>query len=84
MKHAKARALILRRGIYIYLCWSPPRPPPSTPALGFAALGSSCIDMKARRRATAGQTRGGGEKECAREHKHKPVGSLAGQASASS
>lgn len=34
--------------------------------------------------ATAGQTRGGGEKECAQEHKHKPVGSLTSQASASS
>lgn len=33
--------------------------------------------------APAGQTRGGGEEECAEEHKHKPVGSLASQASAS-
>lgn len=43
------------------------------------AVKTSCTET-----ATAGQTRGGGEKECAQEYKHKPVGSLTSQASASS
>lgn len=58
--------------------YPPTHPPLVPPAPGLRHCSGLQLCRQSSEATATGQTRGGGEKECAGEHKHWPVGGLAG------